>query len=213
MFDNIYSHGKRREQGKQEPLELSLDLDEDPYAKYEEAETRQETPKFQPNSQANAHEKAIVKASSSAGGEDQMGFGIEVQRVTFIQKWRESIKEWEQMIQVLPYWKSEINVANIVLSFTAVVSFIGILLVNFNELPNELPLFYSQTENNWYLLEKELMIFLSGALFSVELILLRLMRLVYNFDRRLSVVIAGTQVFLNLILVIAIIQIVSLVMI
>lgn len=145
--------------------------------------------------------------------EEQMHFGLETSRVTRVQILKKNIRRWEYIIQVLPFWKSGVITFNITFSILTVVGLALLVIFTFSQLPTQIPLIYQQVDGSWILINKSVLALLLVGLAFFEIVLLRLKRVIFNFDRRLSNVMATTQIFINLLAIIALVQIISLVLI
>lgn len=144
---------------------------------------------------------------------EQMQFGLETAKVTKVQILRRNIRRWEYIIQVLPFWKSEMITFNITFSFLTIVGLALLVVFTFSKLPTQVPLIYQQLDGSWLLINKSVLAIILVGLAMLELILIRLKRVIFNFDRRLSNVMATTQIFVNALAIIAFVQIISLVLV
>jgi hypothetical protein len=145
--------------------------------------------------------------------EEQMQFGLQTARVRRIDLIRNNVRRWEDIIQVLPFWKSEVITINIAFSLITIIALTGIVIATFASLPTQVPLVYQQFSDSWLLVDKSVLIVLIIGLAVIEFILIRLKRVIFDFDRRLSSVMALTQIFFNALAIIAMVQIVSLLLI
>lgn len=145
--------------------------------------------------------------------EEQMHLGLETSKVTRVQILKKNIRRWEYIIQVLPFWKSGVITFNITFSILTVLGLSLLVIFTFSQLPTQIPLIYQQVDGSWILINKSVLAILLVGLAFFEIVLLRLKRVIFNFDRRLSNVMATTQIFINLLAIIALVQIISLVLI
>lgn len=151
--------------------------------------------------------------ATTAEAAEQMHFGLEATKVSRIQLFQKNIRRWEYIIQVLPFWKSEVITFNITFSILTILGLAVLILVTFADLPTDIPLVYEQLNGSWVLINKSVLVLLLVGMSGFELVLLRLKRIIFNFDRRLSSVMATTQIFINALAIIALVQIISLVLI
>lgn len=145
--------------------------------------------------------------------ESQTSFALDRTRITRIQKARQDIRRWENIVEVMPFWRIPINSINITLGLitTGIVAVLVAQVIGSSV--NQVHYYYSQLASDWVQMDKSFAIFVPVAVGVMELLLLRFQRLVFNFDRRLSSVIAVTQCFFNVMLIIAVTQIVNLLLV
>jgi len=143
---------------------------------------------------------------------EQIKLNIESSRITRIERFRDNLRKWENIIEVLPFWRIPINPINITLSvFTTFVSAV-LIWGNIFKLGNQIPLFYSQVTHSRLLIAKPLFGLIPIMIGIFQIIILRFTRNIFNFDRRLSSVISAAQTFFNIMLMIALFEIITLVL-
>ncbi len=142
---------------------------------------------------------------------EQIGFELERSKITFINRLLREIRSWENLVEVMPFWRSLINPLNITVSILTALITAVIVIINFNTIPNQFPLIFSRVAANWLLIDKSFLIVLPIIVIIVQLILTRLIRIIFDFDRRLSVVMGANQLIFNILFIIALIEIVNLV--
>lgn len=140
---------------------------------------------------------------------EQIHLGIETpsQKRTFRAGY--NFRRWEDMIELLPFWRQALNPINITFSIAICAAVIVLLFAHFANLPPDVPLFYSQATSSFILVDKTILLGLPIIILVVQLGLLRLLRHVFNHDRRLSNVIATAQIFCNFTYFIAILELLS----
>lgn len=155
----------------------------------------------------NYQEEPVHREDSS---EDQMDFGLQTQRIYSIDRVKQQLNRWEDIIEVLPYWKLAINPVNLTIAVaTSLIISIAIYSQSFSISENAI-LFYSQIDDFHLTIPKILFLIFPILIIVFEIILLRLERFVFNFDQRLSTVISSSQIFINILSIISIIQLLSL---
>ena len=119
----------------------------------------------------------------------------------------------EATVEALPYWKNFMSVLSFLLFVLLVIFNIYIVITKYQELPKELPLIYSQSNNTWNLIDKEFYLLIPFVLLIVLFVLIRLNTLTFKFDRRLATMINMTLILTSLLGFIAYVQLFSFVLI
>jgi len=140
----------------------------------------------------------------------QINMGLNTARPSRIFRLKDEIRRWENILELLPFWRQPLNPVNIAFSVLTVIFGAGLIYSNFDKLPGEVSFIYSQLQDKWLNSDKTLLALLPVGFAIVQVVLLRLNREIFNFDRRLSLVMAAIQIFANAVLLIGLIQILSL---
>lgn len=138
--------------------------------------------------------------------ESQLEFGLQQSKVSDLSKFRQTLKRWENIVEVLPYWKQAINPINLT---TSIVIGIGVVLMGIyvaTSVSGEGILFFSTVEESHITVSRLEFLMFTIAIAVMQVVLLRLERQIFNFDRRLSASIAGVHIFANFILTLAMLQ-------
>ena len=85
------------------------------------------------------------------------------------------------------------------------------VILNYEKFPFEIPLFYDPTESSWLFLEKGWFTFVPIVYAALNLLLLNLTYSIFQFDRRLAQIIAGTMGIFNILYLIALAQLLSII--
>jgi hypothetical protein len=158
-------------------------------------------------------ESEDIVESYDSHEQERMDFALDHTRITRVEQLQQDVRKWEGIIEVLPFWRMPINSINISLSVITVIGSALLIYLNLNNLPEQIPLFYSQAEGNWQLVSKPIFALLPVGLAMFDLLLIRSKGLIFNFDRRLSAVLASAQSFFNILGFIALVQIISLLLV
>ena len=126
---------------------------------------------------------------------------------------KHKVNRFSTIFGVLPYWKNIINVAAFISSIFVVFILIILLTQFYGKLPNKISLFFYQTSNSWNLIDKEVLIVIPVFASLILVLTSRLNTAVFKFDRRLSTVINVAILIFNLFLLIAILQLFSLILV
>ena len=126
---------------------------------------------------------------------------------------KHKVSRFSAIFGVLPYWKNIINVAAFISSVFVVLILIILLTQFYGKLPNKISLFYYQTSNSWNLIDKEVLIIIPVFASFILVLASRLNTAVFRFDRRLSTVINVAILIFNLFLLIAVLQLFSLILV
>ena len=117
----------------------------------------------------------------------------------------------QERIELIPSWKYLSSVMSIVTSIVVFLLILGVLLLNANVLPPEIPLYYNSAIGTWNLVDKSLLLLIPVFYLAVVLIILRLSQLVFGFDSRLSRVAGWVLVVINFVILFSISQILALI--
>ncbi len=152
-----------------------------------------------------------TKARVDNNDPSQLGLQIDDGKIHKVSKIRENVRKWENIIEVIPFWRMAINPINITISIITVIATVFIVFSQANLLPDEIAIFYSHIDNTRVNIDKSFFLLLPVIIAIFEVVLIRLKRIIFNFDRRLSGVMAVSQSFFNITLIIALIEIITLV--
>lgn len=119
----------------------------------------------------------------------------------------------EATVEALPYWKNFLSVFAFMLFVLLLALNFYVVITKYQELPAQLPLIYSQSNNTWNLIDKEFYLLIPFVLFIVLFLLIRLNTLTFKFDRRLATMINLTLILTSMLGFIAYIQLFSFVLI
>lgn len=119
----------------------------------------------------------------------------------------------EATVEALPYWKNFLSVFAFMLFVLLLALNFYVVITKYQELPAQLPLIYSQSNNTWNLIDKEFYLLIPFVLFIVLFLLIRLNTLTFKFDRRLATTINLTLILTSMLGFIAYIQLFSFVLI
>jgi hypothetical protein len=119
----------------------------------------------------------------------------------------------EATVEALPYWKNFLSVLAFMLFILLIVFNFYVVISKYKELPRELPLIYSQSNNTWNLIDKEFYLLIPFVLLVALFFLIRFNTLTFKFDRRLATMINLTLILTSLLAFIAYIQLFSFVLI
>lgn len=119
----------------------------------------------------------------------------------------------EATVEALPYWKNFLSVFAFMLFVLLLALNFYVVITKYQELPAQLPLIYSQSNNTWNLIDKEFYLLIPFVLFIILFLLIRLNTLTFKFDRRLATMINLTLILTSMLGFIAYIQLFSFVLI
>lgn len=126
-------------------------------------------------------------------------------------KIKRKVTKLERLVEVMPFWQNFLNMFTLVFAIFT-ITILSILLVgNFNELKNEIPLFYNQVTQTSDSVDKSIFITIPIGVFFFNMIILRLSMMIYNFDKKLVVSVNLSLILFNLLIIIGVLQIMSLV--
>jgi|GEM_PF-393666 len=142
---------------------------------------------------------------------DQIQFDISTSQVNIFNKIKYKLKHFELIIEIMPYWKNGLTVFSTVFAIFTTASLLMIVLYDFNSLQKNIPLFYNHSENTWNFSDKSILLFLPIIVGALNFIIHRLSLMIFKFDKNLVYIISLAMVLVNGILIIALLQILSLI--
>lgn len=143
----------------------------------------------------------------------QISLAIEENRLEQYYALRSRLAKMEASVEALPYWRSMITVLAFTLSIAYVILIFYILAAKFGQLPNAVPLIYSQNQNTWILIDKEFLIIIPSILVAVIVGIIKLNSTIFEFDRRLAVMVNICLIVFSLLGIIGFAQLASLVLV
>ncbi len=154
-----------------------------------------------------------VRADELAVAREQMALDLPKSNWDGYYDIKRKLNKTEALFEALPYWKNFSPVMALV-SSVALVLFLALLSwQKFSELPAQIPLIFNQRLGSWELIDKQLLIVVPVIFAMLLVIILRLNRLVFNFDRRLSYIANLATILFNVLAAIAFSQLFALVLI
>lgn len=154
----------------------------------------------------------ITKPNNTKESE-QIDFGLKKDRMEAYYNVKRKLSEMENTVEAIPYWKSFLSVAGFMLMILLIIMIAFVTFTNYESLPRQMPLIYSQTSSTWMLSDKDVYIIIPVLLLIGLAIVTRLNSITYKFDRRLSIVINITLILTAILGFIAFIQLFSFVLI
>lgn len=232
MLGKIYDENSNDDDLRIRRLTNSLDLDSNPLALQEDENKlfAQSSSWFPADYTGQETEGENFSSSqdnffSDLGGElttsnidleeqpvEQIELGLDTNRITQVGQLKENVRRWETAVAVIPFWRNALHPVNITFAIITVIVIALMLYTNLNAISNstDMPLFYSQVKGTWGIVDTSIFFLLPIVIAVIQIFILRLKRAVFNFDRRLGSVIAITQIFCNVLLITAFLQIISL---
>lgn len=167
-----------------------------------------EQPTFLNNYQPK--EKEIVNQISN----DQLNFEITPKKPSIKQRFyflKYYLKKRQEILEISVIWKNPAFPFNLVsLVFISMLIFIGGIL-EFDRIPAKVPVFYNHLEKTWEQTDKSTIFILGLVILATEGILINLLIKIFNKDRRLALTLSWIITFVNVLILIAILQIYSLI--
>lgn len=160
------------------------------------------------------NEDLPIDLSQPVDEKAQIGMSLgAVARPKPVSKLRDDVRRWENLVEVMPYWKIPVFPINLTITIASIVCLFLIIIFSFDRLPNELPLFYSTSTSARTLVDKSMFIVFPVVIAILSVLIMKVKRTIFDFDRRLSIVISLAQIIFNLLLVVAVLQLVSLLLV
>lgn len=193
------------------------------------SEVDQISPKLRQNSGlvlAQTQARLDNPANSNNNGDDpqeppevdeksQIRLDLDTPRTTRLRRATSDIRRWENIVEVMPFWRLPVNSINVTFSAVTAVAIAVLILFNIGVLSQigTVPFFYSQSTAERIELEPAFIAIVPIVVVAIELILLRFKRIIFNFDRRLATVLGTSQTFFNFIMIIGVVQLLSLLLV
>lgn len=158
------------------------------------------------NNKVNIH-KYIRKQNLTPQEQFQMGVGEG--KLTFSQSLKRRFKTMELRLEVMPFWRSYIFTYVLISSIAFPAIVIITMILNFDDIYLDMPLFYEPGKTSWDLMDKGVAVIIPIAYGILNLVLLKLCHSIFEFDRRLAHIIGITMSIINTLFIIAFAQILS----
>ena len=172
-------------------------------------------PKTAVQTQALTQKQRIIKkVEALAPLADQLEFSITPKKVTFKQRFeffKVYFERRQELLEISMMWK------NPALPFTIIslISVIGLLffggIFEFDKIPLKIPLFYNHVQKSWEQADKSTMFIIGIILLVTESILINIITKIFKSDRRLALTISWMITFINVLIIIATLQIYTLI--
>lgn len=146
-------------------------------------------------------------------GPEQTTLNLKKDKLEGYYQVKRKLAHLETTVEALPYWKNFLSVLAFMMFALLIIFTTYITITKYNQLPKQLPLFYSQANNTWGLIDKEFYLFMPFVFAFTLFLLIKLNSSVFKFDRRLAIIINLALILTSLLGFIAYIQLFSFVLI
>lgn len=158
--------------------------------------------------------KVVKPAEVNVVSKDQLEFGILPKKPTFDQRvsfFKMYFERRQELLEISMLWKNPSLPFNIV----SVIFVIGLLFIGgifeFDKIPLKIPLFYNHVEKSWEQTDKSTVFIMGIILLITEGFLINLIIKIFKTDRRLALTLSWVITFINVLIIIAALQIYSLI--
>ncbi len=162
----------------------------------------------------NGFNKIEPKAIEPEVSKDQLQFKIDSRRVTFEQRLNSLkmfIRKRQEVLEISILWKNPgLPFAIVTLSFIVLLLIIGGIF-EFDKIPLKIPFYYNSIDKHWEQIDKSIIFLIGFGLLIIEGFTASLVSKIFKTDRRLALVLCWMLTFLNLLILIGILQIYSLI--
>jgi len=135
--------------------------------------------------------------------EEQIGIPLNIKQDNSIAFLKHTFDKQVISVSVTPYWRSFPFVLAFVYSWITFI-FLGITLyLNYPALPSQIPLLYSQSLVGWDLIDKKALLVMMAFFFVFNIINPLINSKIYNFDKRLILVLSLAIITIDSLLLIA----------
>lgn len=146
--------------------------------------------------------------------EDQLQFNITPKKPTLKQR-LQFIKLYldrrQELLEISTLWKNPSLPFNIV----SVIFVLGLLFVGgifeFDRIPLKIPIFYNHVEKSWEQADKSTLFIMGIVVLFTEIALINLIIKIFKSDRRLALTLSWVVTFINVLIIVAALQIYSLI--
>jgi hypothetical protein len=146
--------------------------------------------------------------------EDQLNLNIDTPKVSLMQRlnsFRMYLEKRNQLLEISALWKSPALPFTIVSTIFNLLLLISGTILLFEKIPPQVPIFYNSIDKRWEQVDKTGIIFISGFLVIVETLIIYFIMKTFKSDKRLALTVSWMVFILNILILIAIIQIYSLI--
>ena len=135
--------------------------------------------------------------------DEQIGIPLNIKQDNSISFLKHSFDKQVISVSVTPYWRSFPFVLSFVFSWITFI-FLGITLyLNYPALPSQIPLLYSQSLVGWDLIDKKALLVMMAFFFVFNIINPLINSKIYNFDKRLILILSLAIITIDSLLLIA----------
>jgi hypothetical protein len=160
--------------------------------------------------QQEQEEAEIVRPDPS-----QLSFNLQPQHVG-LGGWLSSLKHRatrrEAELELIPFWRNFASAAAVVSTICVAIFLLVSGLVLFGRLPPRIPFYYNSAEARWEQADKVVILFVPVVLGVISALALRFIYDIFAYDKRLALMLSWVMSLVNLLLVIASVQIYSLIL-
>ncbi len=121
------------------------------------------------------------------------------------------ISQSERIFENLPFWRSWVHTFAIVTIIATASASFAILFRYWERLPLEMPVFYSQSQGNWGLYPKFVILISALVIVMLQLAVFICAFKVYSFDRRLAAILSATVMVSGFLFVVSLAELTTLV--
>ncbi len=138
---------------------------------------------------------------------EQISLGIQDKTNKNVYKLKRRLQRMERLLEVNPFWNNGLTAFTTIFTIS-VSAIIGLLIIKYyGQLPFKIPFFYNHTENTWDAnYDKSFLLIFPVLVTGFNIIITRLNMLIFSFDRKLVYFISLSLVMVNLLLIIAFVQ-------
>jgi hypothetical protein len=145
--------------------------------------------------------------------QEQISLNLKKDKLEGYYQVKRKLAHLETTVEALPYWKNFLSVLAFMMFVFLILFNSFVTVTKYNVLPKQLPLFYSQANNTWGLIDKEIYLLMPFLFGFMLFFLIKLNSSVFKFDRRLAIMINLALILTSLLGFIAYIQLFSFVLI
>lgn len=145
--------------------------------------------------------------------EPQIKLPIKSSRLEGVYKVKQDINNKKAEIGVIPYWRNFTFVFTLVFSILVLVAMDYYFFQVYLELPSQIPLVYNQSISSWNLIDKNALIIFPLVQLGIILIIFKINTVIYHFDRRLVQTVNYGLILSNILLAIALFELLSFVLV
>lgn len=158
--------------------------------------------------------KQIKKTPIERPSEDQLDLQITPKKITFqqrLQYFKIFLERRQELLEISTLWKNPSLPFNII----SIIFVLGLLFIGgifeFDRIPARIPMFYNHVEKSWEQTDKSTVFIIGIIVLIAEATILNLIMRIFRSDRRLALTLSWIISFINVLIIVAILQIYSLI--
>jgi CRISPR/Cas system CSM-associated protein Csm2 small subunit len=183
-----YLFGKKQESSKKPPTQKKIER----------------TPFYSPKPKTKQEDKP------DESPEDQIELALKHSKKEIYYSAKRKIRRFEKIVEIIPYWKNLLTVFTTVLGIGAPVFMWTMVYFNYDLIQDKMPVIFNHTNEIWNESDKSIFLAVPGIILLFNILLIRLMLIIYNFDKKLVIAMSFALLLINILATINYVQLIFL---